>query len=327
MGFAVLNCSQKGTLDTEEEVSVVKNLFYRDQMRTFIQNISAHAKAKKPGFAIIPQNGIELVTTNGMPTSAIEMDYLSSIDAHGQESLFYGDTRDNGKTKESRSTYLMNLLDISKNTGNTIIVTDYCSTESKVDDSYALNLQHGYVGFAADDRNLTTIPPYPQEPILVNDENIQDIQSVKNHIFLLNYAKFPTKEALIAALKNTNYDLLVLDAFFNDGSPFTAEDVAQLKQKQNGGDRLVVSYMSIGEAEDYRGYWDLNWDFEAPDWLGEENPRWKGNYKVKYWDQDWQDLIAFSETSYLNSIINAGFDGVYMDIVDAFEHFEELEGN
>jgi len=81
--------------------------------------------------------------------------------------------------------------------------------------------------------------------------------------------------------------------------------------------------MSIGEAEDYRYYWQSNWTVGNPSWLESENPDWKGNYKVKYWHQEWKDIIYGTADSYLEKIINANFDGVYLDIIDAFEYYEE----
>jgi cysteinyl-tRNA synthetase len=53
-----------------------------------------------------------------------------------------------------------------------------------------------------------------------------------------------------------------------------------------------------------------------------ENPDWPGNYKVKYWETDWQNIIYKNSDSYLNKILTAGFDGVYLDIIDAFEYYE-----
>jgi cysteinyl-tRNA synthetase len=80
--------------------------------------------------------------------------------------------------------------------------------------------------------------------------------------------------------------------------------------------------MSIGEAEDYRYYWQSDWEVGNPDWLAEENPDWEGNYKVKYWDSDWQSIFYGNDASYLKKITDAGFNGVYLDIIDAFEYFK-----
>jgi cysteinyl-tRNA synthetase len=57
--------------------------------------------------------------------------------------------------------------------------------------------------------------------------------------------------------------------------------------------------------------------------LGGENPDWKGNYKVKYWDPQWQAIIYGNDRSYAKMILDAGFDGVYLDLIDAFEYYEQ----
>ena len=113
-----------------------------------------------------------------------------------------------------------------------------------------------------------------------------------------------------------------MDLFFQDESAFTASEIAQLRIKANGGRRLVIAYMSIGEAENYRYYWKSSWNLIKPQWLDAENPDWKGNYKVKYWDKEWQSLIFGTPDSYLQKIVTADFDGVYLDIIDAFEYYE-----
>lgn len=86
---------------------------------------------------------------------------------------------------------------------------------------------------------------------------------------------------------------------------------------------VVADENRAGEAENYRYYWDGGWKTGKPSWLTEENPHWKGNYVVKYWDPDWQKIITGNDGSYQKKILDAGFDGVYLDIIDAFEYFEK----
>lgn len=62
---------------------------------------------------------------------------------------------------------------------------------------------------------------------------------------------------------------------------------------------------------------------QAPAWLGEENESWSGNFSVLYWDEAWQALLIGRPGSYLDHIIDAGFDGVYLDRVDAFYEYDE----
>ena len=294
----------------------------KQQMRDFVIGISTYAKAINPNFYIIPQNGIELVSIDGENTQQKNNEYLNAIDANGQEDLFYGYDIDNQSTPTSVNAEIKAFLNLSKNSNKRILVTDYCTTPAKVDDSYAQNSQLGYVSFAANQRELNAIPTYPIKIYQENSTVVRTMGQVKNFLYLINPINYNSKSSFINAVTATNYDLLIMDLFFSDGTAFTAAEITELKKKANGGQRLVVSYMSIGEAENYRYYWNTSWTTNKPLWLDTENPNWPGNFKVKYWNKDWQTIIYGNENSYLKKILNTGFDGVYLDIIDAFEYYE-----
>jgi cysteinyl-tRNA synthetase len=308
--------------DDEEDKGAVGDTESKQRMRDFVIGISQYAKTTNPNFNIIPQNGIELVSTNGDNSGPPHTAYLNAIDANGQEDLWYGYDNDDEATPNDVRTYLENLLDISKNAGNTILVTDYCSTTSHIEDSYLQNGNAGYVSFAATQRELNVIPTVPKPIHGENNAVVTAMSQVKNFLYLINPEAFSAKTDFINAVKATNYDLLIMDLFFSDGVAFTESEVAQLKNKANGGKRLVVSYMSIGEVENYRYYWQTAWNTTKPSWMDAENPDWPGNFKVKYWDPEWQSIIYGNDQSYLKKIVSAGFDGVYLDIIDAFEYYE-----
>jgi cysteinyl-tRNA synthetase len=124
----------------------------------------------------------------------------------------------------------------------------------------------------------------------------------------------------LSAIGATAYDLVIMD-YSEDGSEageFAAAEIAALKHSP-GGEKRVLAYMSIGEAEDYRFYWRDHWQPGAPTWLGAENPNWGGNYKVRYWDPAWQMIVL----SYTGRLLDAGFDGAYLDLIDAYEYYAE----
>jgi cysteinyl-tRNA synthetase, unknown class len=131
------------------------------------------------------------------------------------------------------------------------------------------------------------------------------------------------------AIAGLNVDLAVID-YASDGDEETAfkpADLARMKQRPDGGIKKIACYMSIGEAEDYRYYWQESWKpGKSPAWLDALNPDWPGNFKVRYWDPQWQALILGSPQSYLDKILAAGFDGVYLDIIDAFEYWRDTKG-
>ncbi len=120
-------------------------------------------------------------------------------------------------------------------------------------------------------------------------------------------------------LTATPYDVLVIDYASDGDEPFSKRELAELKHKLDGRQRLVLAYLSIGEAEDYRFYWNARWSSRPPAWLKAENPDWPGNYPVRFWDRDWQGLMYGGPGAYLDRIIAAGFDGVYLDRIDAFD--------
>jgi cysteinyl-tRNA synthetase, unknown class len=311
--LAAISCGdeEEGELDS----------VYKQRMREFVQNMSIYAKGKNSSFIIIPQNGQELVTHDGNEDGSPDMDYLDAIDGVGREDLFYGYDEDNVPTPKSELDYMLAFLNICEQNGVSVLTTDYCWDHTKMDGSYSQNQSKGFISFAAPDRELNTIPDYPADPFHVNSNDIKSLSEAKNFLYLLNNEKFNSKTDFISALSNTNYDAFIIDLFF-DGKELSSTDIASLKTKKNGGKRLVIAYMSIGEAENYRYYWQTEWKVGSPAFIEKENPDWKGNYKVQYWNTEWQNIIYGSSDSYLDKIIAAGFDGVYLDIIDAFEYFE-----
>ena len=145
------------------------------------------------------------------------------------------------------------------------------------------------------------------------------------------YVLQPSGAASLAAIQASAFDGVVID-YSSDGTgatQFTPAEIAALK----ASGKVVVAYMSIGEAESYRFYWNSTWndggpnDPDAPPWLGPENPDFAGNYKVRYWQPAWQQIIFGVQSgpseSYLDRILDQGFDGVYLDIIDAFTFWFE----
>lgn len=313
--FFIVGCAAK---DARRDLP---NLDFKQEMRMFVLEISTYAKTSRPGFLIVPQNGQEIVTSDGNASSPVHSIYLDGIDGIGREDLFFGYTTDDQATPITERAAILPFLKAAQNQGVRILVTDYCSTPSNMDASYDSNASYGFISFAADHRDLDNVPSYPAGPYNGSADTIVQLADARNFLYVLDPSPFGNRQAFIHAMAATDYDLLITDLFFDD-SVFTPADIDALKMKSNGGRRLVMAYMSIGEAEDYRYYWQPVWSTDAPDWLEDENPRWKGNYKVRYWDSDWKRIITGNDSSYVKKILDAGYDGVYLDIIDAFEYFE-----
>ena len=293
---------------------------YRQAMRDFVIRISETAHAQDADFIVIPQNGIPLVTLGDDAESELAVDYLAAIDGHGQEDLFYGYENDDEPTPIATRNELLAYLRRSYMAGNSILITDYCTRDEYVTDAHVHCDDEGFVSFTASNRELDVIPT--EDPYHENANDIVRLSDAQNFLYLINPEHFSSRLNFVDSVCATNYDVVIMDLFFHDGTAFTAAEVERMQHKANGGKRLVICYLSIGEAEDYRYYWQSTWSQQAPDWLDKENPSWPGNYKVHYWHPAWQNLICGTGDSYLNRILNAHFDGVYLDIIDAFEFFE-----
>ena len=109
----------------------------------------------------------------------------------------------------------------------------------------------------------------------------------------------------------TKSDLAVVDPD-HTGSP------QRLKKKPGGGDRPVLAYISVGEAETWRGYYK-----GGKSWNTGKTQGWDKNYAVKYWDAEWKGIVK----ARVRKALAQGYDGVYLDRVDTYENVKAPGGS
>lgn len=97
------------------------------------------------------------------------------------------------------------------------------------------------------------------------------------------------------------------------------------KRGPNGRRRLCLAYLNVGQAEDYRSYWGSRWRAPTAERRGDpaflvtvDPDGWVGNFPVAYWDPAWRALLWGHADAPLDRILEAGFDGVYLDWVLGF---------
>ena len=316
---------QKLSFHTDGKGESMSQINYKEEMITLVEEISTYAKSKNPSFQIMNNQGIDLFRPENVEDSSLKR-LLSSVNGVLIEDYSFRWEKDSGGkiytvgTKNSAKSYIDTSLAAPVASKQPIFIVDYCQEEKQMEQSYKQSKKMGYVPFAST-RELDSIPRYPKILPGENNSPISNLSQANNFLILLNPSKFTEKEAYLSALRNTNYDLLIIDAYFNE-KPLTAADVASLKVKKNGASRLVFAYMSVGEAEDYRPYWKKSWSKQLPSWIAELNPDWTGNFKVKYWTKEWKQLLFGSQNSNLDMILSAGFNGTFMDVIDAYDYFE-----
>ena len=279
------------------------------RMQQFVIQISDYARGIKQDFIIIPQNGTELAFNGTEPNEGMMSSYISAIDGIGIEELFY-----NGKLSvdQERLSMLRTLRTSVK-----IMVSDFVSDNANISDAIKRNKNEGFISFprAAENYHYEQIPAGS-----ITDENTNDIHALtdaKNYLYLISTDNFSSKQAMIQAIACTNYDVVLIDLFF-EGAPLTATELNQLKTKANGAKRLTIAYISIGSAENYRYYWKSNWKKGNPNWLKKNYDGYADEIWVEYWNEEWQHIIFGNNDSYIKKIIDAGFDGAYLDNVEAY---------
>jgi uncharacterized protein (TIGR01370 family) len=161
-------------------------------------------------------------------------------------------------------------------------------------------------------------------------DNVVKTSTTLNGIEIFNWMyqiQWLDENATIDELDNTPYDMLVVEPGFNFKEyPYNVNYlVPTLKQKPNGDERILLAYIDIGQAEDYRTYWKDSWMAPTttapgiPNFIVTNDPDgWEGNYPVAYWDTRWQKIWV-GANGLIEQIANYGFDGVYLDWVEAYD--------
>jgi cysteinyl-tRNA synthetase, unknown class len=142
--------------------------------------------------------------------------------------------------------------------------------------------------------------------------SIGDTATAQSRLPLSNVASWAYQlQGDMAALKQSPHDLLVVDV---DNVAWQS-NASALSVKPDGLKRPVVSYLSVGEAEDSRPYFETCCKSAKPAWLTERNQGWPGNVAVRFWDPDWQALVA----QRIDDLITQGYGGAYLDRLDIYE--------
>ncbi|MCB9453961.1 MAG: endo alpha-1,4 polygalactosaminidase [Anaerolineaceae bacterium] len=139
-------------------------------------------------------------------------------------------------------------------------------------------------------------------------------------------------ETAVTQIADSDYDLVVID-FITSEANNTDYPLAEVITQWHAAPhpKLVIAYIDTGQAESYRTYWQAGWGIGNPEWIvGADPDGWEGDYPVAFWYDEWR-AIWLGENGYLQGILDAGFDGVYLDWVEAYSDeavaaFAEAEG-
>lgn len=131
---------------------------------------------------------------------------------------------------------------------------------------------------------------------------------------------------ILQKVADSSYDMVVIDPVFTEAENPDFDMAAVVRELHGAAEpRLVIAYIDIGQAEEWRTYWQREWAIGNPDWIVATDPDgWEGNYPVAFWREEWQEIWLGGD-GYLQGLIDAGFDGVYLDWVEAYSDEDVLE--
>jgi len=116
-------------------------------------------------------------------------------------------------------------------------------------------------------------------------------------------------DALVAA----PHEAAVIDLARDGGEGYwSAEEIAALEDSG----KSVYAYFTMGSIETYRPEYEA---VAGTDLILNQWGDWPDEYFVKYWDEQWWDLVMLPR---LDQAIAAGFDGVYLDVPNAYEEID-----
>lgn len=299
-------------------------------MRRLIRDISTYARGFKRDFVVMAQGGLELLeqvdavdSTRKSPSST----YIRSLDGIVVRGLNYRpplpgktETATDRKIREE----LVRLTDLGKSRGLKVWVTDYAVDIKTAEESIKINRTKGYVSFAAFGPGFLfdSIPSFPRRPLNENPKNIVGVKLAQNFLYLTDSSGYDRPENFVLALGNTNFDAVIVDVFHRGREAFDKNSVRGMKFKKLGARRLVLAYMNIGQADNYRYFWKDNWHEGNPSFVSSPTLGNPDKYYVKYWQPGWRSIITGNPKSYIYGILAQGFDGVVIDAANSFKFFE-----
>ncbi|UCE36720.1 MAG: endo alpha-1,4 polygalactosaminidase [Thermoplasmata archaeon] len=209
-----------------------------------------------------------------------------------------------------------------------------------------------------DDKDEGSVPDNSEEALFPEVVPATDGPLAVNEIDTWAYV-IQDVEGNADLLERSRYGMLVIEPTRTDFSDESSRSyktkdlVTRLKASAGNNEvnrKLVIAYIDIGQAEDWRWYWewsvDSDWDpsetskqSDWPSWIITHDPDWIGCFPVLYWHEDWKNIVINGDfvwnddvvevpsgdeyggegyNSILDEVIIDGFDGIYLDWVEAF---------
>lgn len=315
-------------------------LNYRDKMRDNVISLSEYAKSRQPDFQIIAHEGQNLLNKSlweyhldgynearkkGIDTS--DPSFLTNLKQQSPEfepviggrAARYLRSLD-GIAVNNHYCQQIQISPTIEENNLPLISIDHCPNGAAFDDALidSGKDQTRLYAFMKPDQAFRKIRKQPI--IKENADNIFTVREAKNISFLLNDKAYADKNELIEAIRDSNYDIVVIEPYFHQTEPYTIDEINSLKYKKNGAKRLIIARFSVSEAKDTGFYWKNEWKIGNPQWLKRASFVEPNGAVTEYWNRDWLDIMS----RYFKGIVDTGFDGAFLTGIENHRYFEKL---
>jgi endo-alpha-1,4-polygalactosaminidase (GH114 family) len=312
---------------------------HRDFMREIVWRVAAAAKKSNPHFIVLVRNAPELLITEKRewtwasyrdpdgaaagkyaPIGSVQRRYLKYIDGMLIDGLYYGHDSYGAQTNQADTQRLTQAAKALTNEGRRVLTIEYAEEKAKVAQALSLTAKAKTLSYIDQDgdKRLGRIPK--THPVAENPDHITAFDAVRDWLPMFHSESFPSRDAWVQAMAATNYDLLLVHPFWRGQESLTKDDVAQLKFKALGTQRLVMATLPVGRASDAAWYWKPEWAMGDPAFLKTPSPDDPSQWIIEYWADDWKAIIAKE----LAGLMSLGFDGILLDQIDAYLYFEDI---
>lgn len=151
---------------------------------------------------------------------------------------------------------------------------------------------------------------------LMSSVRSSELSEVKSWLYLIDVN---LGETTVSQITNSTHDLIVID-YIPSEAENTSYPISEVVKAWHEArhSKQVLAYIDVGQAESYRNYWREDWKVGDPYWItGEDPDGWAENYPVAYWHAEWR-AIWLGDNGIIEQIVEAGFDGVYLDWIEAY---------
>ncbi len=316
--------------EREQLIPLARVPNYRDLMREIVEEFSRYAQSRDPAFAIVVRPGFELLRWDQRevilseakrPNVATVPDdamtplgdpmrrYIQAIDGIAVSNQFCG-----------QGGVPLAALARFRTMGVKAMSVEHCGSDAAAVQALERATAAGMPAHADAGRwdKFDEIPV--RRPANENSNNVEAIDDAQNMLIALENKSFGSRGDWLMAIAGTNYDIVVVDAFYDGNQPLTADEVHRLKFKELGARRLALAWMDVGHAADYRYYWENDWRVGSPSWIVARHDDRPGVFAVEYWHPRWKSIMGV----YFRSLMDLGFDGVFLNGSDSYLRFEDM---